>query len=98
MTEVVVAVYKTAHAAETAVADLASARVPATKIRQFASNPTRDQELFELRDLRTARGDRAVAVLVEDNHADVVRDILNMQEPAVLTEAPSMPLEENRGL
>jgi hypothetical protein len=41
MTEVVVAVYTTASAAETATADLEIARVPTTTIRQFVAIPRR---------------------------------------------------------
>ena len=46
MTEVVVAVYTTASAAETAATDLAVARVPTTTIRQFVSDPAAEEELL----------------------------------------------------
>jgi hypothetical protein len=45
MTEVVVAVYKTAFAAEAALADLETARVPTARIRQFVCDPSSDQLL-----------------------------------------------------
>ena len=49
MTEVVVAVYRTAQAAEAATADLEVARVPTTTVRQFVSDPAADEELLEVR-------------------------------------------------
>jgi hypothetical protein len=49
MTEVVVAVYTTASAAETATADLEVARVPTATIRQFVSDPAADEQLLEVR-------------------------------------------------
>jgi hypothetical protein len=88
MTEVVVAVYKTGLAAETAIADLEAARVPTAKARQFASNPALNEQLVEVRSLSAAAGDRAVAVTVDGRHASLVLDILNMQTPAIMTEAP----------
>jgi hypothetical protein len=48
MTEVIVAVYNTASAAEIAMADLAIARVPTTTVRQFVSDPAADEELLEV--------------------------------------------------
>ena len=47
MTEVVVAVYHTARAAEAAMADLEVAGVPTTTIRQFVSDPAADEELLD---------------------------------------------------
>ena len=44
MTEVVVAVYKTASAAETATADLEIANVPTATIRQLVSDPAADEQ------------------------------------------------------
>ena len=88
MTEVVVAVYNAASAAETAVADLAVARVPTTTIRQFVSDPAADEELREVRYRRTTSGDRVVAVTVDERHARAVLEILAMQAPATMTEAP----------
>jgi hypothetical protein len=49
MTEVVVAVFKTASAAEIATADLEVARVPTATIRQFVSDPAADEQLLEVR-------------------------------------------------
>jgi hypothetical protein len=88
MTEVVVAVYNTALAAETAVADLAVARVPTTTIRQFVSDPAADEELLEVRNRCMTSGDRVVAVTVDERHASAVRGILAMRAPAIVTEAP----------
>ena len=66
MTEVVVAVYKTAHAAEAATADLEVARVPTTTIRQFVSDPASDEELLQVLPGRMTSGDRVVAVTVDE--------------------------------
>jgi hypothetical protein len=88
MTEVIVAVYNTASAAEIAMADLAIARVPTTTIRQFVSDPAADEELLEVRNRSTTSGDRVVAVTVDERHASAVRGILAMQAPAIMTEAP----------
>jgi hypothetical protein len=91
MIEVVVAVYKTADAAETAIADLEAARVPATTIRQLASNPAMGGELFRVPNPHAASGDRAVVVTVDERHARLVLDILDMRAPAMMTEAPLHP-------
>ena len=88
MTEVVVAVYTTAHAAEAATADLEVARVPTTTIRQFVSDPAADEELLEVRPGRRTSGDRVVTVTVDERHASAVLEILAMQAPSVMTEAP----------
>jgi hypothetical protein len=88
MTEVVVAVYKTASAAETATAGLEVARVPTATIRQFVSDPAADQQLFEVRNRCASSGDRVVAVTVSECHASTVVEILAMQAPAIMTEAP----------
>jgi hypothetical protein len=88
MTEVVVAVYKTASAAETAAAGLEVARVPTATIRQFVSDPAADEQLFEVRNRCTTSGDRVVAVTVNERHASTVVKILAMQAPAIMTEAP----------
>jgi hypothetical protein len=88
MTEVVVAVYTTASAAETAADDLAVARVPTTTIRQFVSDPAAEEELLEVRNRHTTSGDRVVAVTVDERHARTVLEILAMQAPAMMTEAP----------
>jgi hypothetical protein len=86
MTEVVVAVYKTASSAETATAGLEVARVPTATIRQFVSDPAADEQLFELRN--RCSGDRVAAVTVNERHASRVVEILAMQAPAIMTEAP----------
>jgi hypothetical protein len=88
MTEVVVAVYKTASSAETATAGLEVARVPTATIRQFVSDPAADEQLFELRNRCTTSGDRVAAVTVNERHASRVVEILAMQAPAIMTEAP----------
>ena len=90
MTEVVVAVYRTAQAAEAATADLEVARVPTTTVRQFVSDPAADEELFEVRNphRRTTSGDSVVTVTVDERHASAVLEILALQAPAVMTEAP----------
>jgi hypothetical protein len=88
MNEVVVAVYDSARAAQTAVDDLNVARVPSVTVKQFVDNPSAPQGLMEVRNGSTMSGDRIVAVTVEDRHASVVMDILGMQAPVSMTEAP----------
>lgn len=88
MTEVVVAVYHSAVAAEAATADLEVARVPTTTIRQFVSDPAADEGLLEVRNRSMTSGDRVVTVTVDERHASAVLDILAMQAPAIMTEAP----------
>ena len=88
MTEVVVAVYKSASAAEIATSDLEVASVPTAIIRQFVSDPAADEQLLEVRNRRTTSGDRIVAVTVDERHARTVMEILDMQAPAMMTEAP----------
>ena len=88
MTEVVVAVYKSASAAETATSDLEVARVPTATVRQFVSDPEADEQLLEVRNQGTTSGDRIVAVTVDERHASTVVEILDMQAPAIMTEAP----------
>ena len=88
MTEVVVAVFKTASAAEIATADLEVARVPTATIRQFVSDPATDEQLLEVRDWDTPSRDRIVAVTVDERHANTVVEVLDMQAPAIMTEAP----------
>jgi len=88
MREVVVAVYNSSSAAQIAVEDLTIARVPSATLRQFVSNARAPEELLELRHSNVAPGDRIVAVTVEDRHASVVMDVLGMQAPVSMTEAP----------
>ena len=88
MTEVVVAVYHTARAAEAAMADLEVAGVPTTTIRQFVSDPAADEELLEVRNRSMTYGDRVVTVTVDERHVSAVLDILAIQAPAIMTEAP----------
>jgi hypothetical protein len=85
MTEMVVAVYKTAHAAETALADLRVARVPTVRI---VSDPVGSAGLVIGCDLPSARGDSVLAVTVDDLHASLVLSILDMQAPVAMAEAP----------
>jgi hypothetical protein len=88
MTEVVIAVFEAASAAETAVADLEGARVPTTTIRQFVSDLAADGELREVRSWRPSAGERVVAVTVSERHKAAVLEILNVRTPTILTEAP----------
>ena len=92
MNEVVVAVYRSALAAEAAVQDLEVARVPSTTVRQFVSDPAAQEGLLELHNRSFSSGDRVVAVTVEDRHATAVMAILNMQAPVCMTEEP-LPME-----
>ena len=92
MNELVVAVYRSASAAEAAVQDLKVARVPSASIRQFVSDPAAQEGLLELHDRSIASGDIVVAVTVEDRHASAVMGILDMQAPLCVTEAP-LPME-----
>jgi hypothetical protein len=92
MNEVVVAVYRSASAAEAAVDDLEVARVPSATIRQFVSDPGAQEGLLELHSRSNASGDRVVTVTVEDRHASAVMGILDMQAPLTMTEAP-LPIE-----
>ena len=85
MTEVVVAVYKSASAAEIATSDLEVARVPTATIRQFVSDPAADGQLLEVRNQCMTSGDRVVAVTVNERHANAVMEILAMQAPAIMT-------------
>lgn len=91
MTEVVVAIYKTALAAETAIADLEAARVPTANIKQFVSRSSADENLLEVRGPSAASGDRMVRVAVDERHASLVQNILDMQAPAAMTQAPLTP-------
>jgi hypothetical protein len=76
MTELVVAVYASASAANMAIDDLEVARVPTARIRH------------EARQRVAAPGEKVVAVTVEDRHASAVTDILNLQVPIKLAETP----------
>ena len=85
MTEVVLAVYGTARAAETAIADLQTARVPTTKI---VSDPAARAGFVESCKLgRPAGNNVVVAVTVDERHASLVLGILEMQAPITMTEA-----------
>ena len=89
MYEVVVAVYRSASAAEAAVDDLKVVRVPSATIRQFVSDPGAREGLLELHNRSNASGDRVVAVTVDDRHASAVMGILDMQAPVTMTEVPT---------
>ena len=52
------------------------------------SDPAADEEVREVHPRRTTRGGRAVMVTVDERHARAVRDILGMQAPAIMKEAP----------
>ena len=95
--EVVVAVYRSASAAEAAVEDLKVARVPSATIRQFVSDPAAQEGLLELHNRSIASGDRVVAVTVEDRHASAVMGILDMRAPACMTDVP-LPMGESRAI
>jgi hypothetical protein len=88
MTEVVVAVYHTARAAEAVMSELEVAQVPTTTIRQFVSDPDADEELLEVRNRSLTSGDRVVTVTVDERYASAVLEILATQAPAIVTEAP----------
>jgi hypothetical protein len=88
MKHVVVAVYKTARAAEAAVCDLQVARAPSAVIRQFVNDPARQGRVLSLRDRSMVSGDRIVAVRVDDSQARAVTELLGMQAPANMTETP----------
>ena len=92
MNEVVVAVYRSASAAEAAVDDLKAARVPSATIRQFVSDPGAQEGLSELHNRSNVLGERVVTVVVEERHASAVMGILDMQAPVTMTEAP-LPIE-----
>lgn len=91
MNEVVVAVYRSASAAEAAVEDLKVARIPSAVVRQFVNDPAAPEGLWELHNRSIASGDRVVAVTVEERHAPAVIGILDMQAPVDMTEAPLPP-------
>jgi hypothetical protein len=91
MREVVVAVFDSARAAVAAIDDLEIARIPTARVRHFGVSPNPDQGIFELRHPSLAAGDRVVAVTVDDRHVQPVKDILDMQGPKNLTEAPLTP-------
>jgi len=97
MNEVVVAVYRSASAAEAAVEDLKVARVPSATIRQFVSDPAAQEGLLELHNRSIASGDRVVAVTVEDRHASAVMGILDMRGPVCMTDVP-LPMGESRAI
>ena len=88
MNAVVIAVYRSASAAEAAVEDLKVAQVQSVTIRQFVSDPAARQELLKLHDRSIALGDRVVTVTVEDRHAGALIGILDMHAPDRMTEAP----------
>jgi hypothetical protein len=88
MKHVVVAVYETAPAAEAAVYDPQVARVPSAVIRQFVTDPAREGSVLPFRDRSMVCGNRIVAVTVDDSQAQAVTELLGMQAPAHMTEAP----------
>jgi hypothetical protein len=65
----------------------ARSRMAAT-IRQFVSDPAADEQLLEVRNRCMTSGDRVVAVTVNERHASTVVEILAMQAPTIMTEAP----------
>ena len=88
MTEVIVAVYDTASAAECAMDDLTVAKVPTAVMRQFVPRSGANEGLLEVPSLSATVGDTAVMVTVDERHTREVVEILAMQAPATMTEAP----------
>ena len=60
------------------------AKVPTTRI---VSDPTACAELLDSCNLGEASGSGVVAVTVDERHASLVLGILDMQDPAAVTEA-----------
>jgi hypothetical protein len=85
MREVVVAIYNSALAAETAAEDVTVARVPSASVRKFVTDPRKEGELLEVWD-GAVSGERVVAVTVEARHASAVTSILGMQSPVKMAE------------
>jgi hypothetical protein len=88
MLEVVVAVFGSSRAAVAAIDDLEVARIPSVTVRQFSARADLEDGIMELRHPSLTPGERIVAVTVEDRHAQSVIEILDMQTPSRLTEAP----------
>ena len=95
MMEVVVALFDSASSAEAAIDDLEIARIPSAQVRQFGNRPDSERGIIELRHASLVPGDRIVAVTVEEHHARAVMEILDMQAPARMTEAPLKPARGN---
>jgi hypothetical protein len=88
MTEIVIAVFRSARSAQLAVDDLNAARVQSASVRQFARHSDLPDDLLKIRPNAPMPGDRVVAVTVDERHADLVMDIVGMQSPVSMTEAP----------
>ena len=84
MTAVVVALYKTARAAGTALDDLTVAHVPTARV---VSDPAACVGLLDKCNRDETPGNGVVAVTVDERHASLVMGILDMQGPTVITEA-----------
>ena len=82
MAGTVVAIYRSASAAEMALADLLSAKVPSAVIKRVAKVPAHDPHRHIV-----ASG---VAVTVEEKHASVVKEIMDMHAPVAIKERSTL--------
>ena len=83
MVGTVVAIYQSALGAEMALKDLLAAKVPSAVIKRVAKVPAHDPHRRIV-----ASG---VAVTVDERHASVVKEIMDMQDPVAIEER-STPL------
>lgn len=83
MAGTVVAIYQSASAAEMVLADLLAAKVPSAVIKRVAKVPAHDPHCHIV-----ASG---VAVTVDERHASVVKEIMDMHAPVAIEER-STPL------
>jgi hypothetical protein len=84
----VIAVFRSARSAQLAVDDLNAARVQSASVRQFVRDPAVPKTLRAVRPDAQAPGDRIVRVTVDQREAGLVMDIVGMQGPVSMTEAP----------
>jgi hypothetical protein len=87
MTEVVIAVFRSARSAQLAVDDLNAARVQSASVREFARHSDLPDHLLKMRPDTPMFGGTVVAVTVDERHAGLVMDIVGMQSPVSMTEA-----------
>jgi hypothetical protein len=83
MVGTVVAIYQSASGAEMALRDLLAAKVPSAVIKRVVKVPAHDPHRHIV-----ASG---VAVIVEEKHASVVKEIMDMHAPVAIEER-STPL------
>jgi hypothetical protein len=88
MIEVVVPVFGSASAAHTVADGLATGRIPTAIVRQFESYPAGPKSILEVRASRATSGERVKTLVVDERHAGVVKDIVGMEVPVQMTEAP----------